>query len=71
MPDETVTAKSACCAFCQVALSDADHVLHGRPDKIDLPAIRLDREMTAIMGLAPTNKQTWQAAAKTIRKGAK
>ena len=39
-PDETVTAKPACCAFCQAALTDADHVLHGRHDKIDLPVVR-------------------------------
>ena len=39
-PEETVTAKPACCAFCQAAPSDADHVLHGRHDKIDLPVIR-------------------------------
>ena len=39
-PDETVTAKAACCAFCQAALADADQVLHGRHDKIDLPVIR-------------------------------
>ena len=32
-PDETVTAKPVCCAFCQSALTEADHVLHGRHDK--------------------------------------
>lgn len=39
-PDETVTAKAACCAHCQAALADADQVLHGRYDKIDLPVVR-------------------------------
>lgn len=39
-PDETVTAKALTCAHCQAALSDADQVLHGRYDKIDLPPVR-------------------------------
>ena len=39
-PDETVTAKAACCAHCQAALTDDDQVLHGRYDKIDLPVVR-------------------------------
>jgi transposase len=39
-PDETVTAKAAACAHCQSALTDADQVLHGRYDKIDLPVVR-------------------------------
>jgi transposase len=39
-PDETVTAKAVACAHCQSALSDADQVLHGRYDKIDLPLVR-------------------------------
>jgi transposase len=39
-PDETVTAKPAACAHCQTALTDADQVLHGRYDKIDLPVVR-------------------------------
>ena len=39
-PDETVTAKAVCCAFCQTALTEADQVLHGRHDKIDLPVVR-------------------------------
>ena len=39
-PDETVTAKAVACAHCQSALSDADQVLHGRYDKIDLPVVR-------------------------------
>jgi transposase len=39
-PDETVTAKAATCAHCQAVLTDADQVLHGRYDKIDLPAVR-------------------------------
>jgi transposase len=39
-PDETVTAKPAACAHCQAALTDADQVLHGRYDKIDLPVVR-------------------------------
>ena len=39
-PDETVIAKAACCAHCRTALRDADQVLHGRYDKIDLPVVR-------------------------------
>jgi transposase len=39
-PDETVTAKAPACAHCQTALTDADQVLHGRYDKIDLPVVR-------------------------------
>ncbi len=39
-PDETVTAKPVACAQCQAVLTDADHVLHGRYDKIDLPMVR-------------------------------
>jgi hypothetical protein len=35
-PDETVTAKAAACLHCQAVLTDADQVLHGRYDKIDL-----------------------------------
>jgi transposase len=39
-PDEKVTARPAACAHCQSALSEADQVLHGRYDKIDLPVVR-------------------------------
>jgi transposase len=39
-PDETVTAKAVACAHCRAALTDADQVLHGRYDKIDLPVVR-------------------------------
>jgi transposase len=39
-PDETVIAKAAGCAHCQTVLTDADHVLHGRYDKVDLPVVR-------------------------------
>ena len=39
MPDETVVAKPVRCAHCQAALAEADHVLHGRYDKIDLPQV--------------------------------
>ncbi len=38
-PDETVVARPVRCAHCQAALDEADHVLHGRYDKIDLPAV--------------------------------
>jgi transposase len=27
------------CVHCQAALAEADHVLHGRYDKIDLPPV--------------------------------
>ena len=38
-PDETVVAKPVRCAHCQSALGEADQVLHGRYDKIDLPQV--------------------------------
>jgi transposase len=38
-PDETVTAKPVACAHCLAMLTDADQVLHGRYDKIDLPLV--------------------------------
>jgi len=38
--DETVTAKAAGCAHCQAALTDANQVLYGRYDKVDLPVVR-------------------------------
>jgi len=38
-PDETVIAKPVRCAHCQTAFGEADHVLHGRYDKIDLPQV--------------------------------
>jgi len=38
-PDETVAARPVRCARCQAALAEADHVLHGRYDKIDLPQV--------------------------------
>jgi len=38
-PDETVSAKPVRCAHCQAAFDEADHVLHGRYDKIDLPQV--------------------------------
>ena len=39
-PDETVTAKVVTCMHCQAGLTEADQVLHGRYDKIDLPPVR-------------------------------
>ena len=43
-PDEVFSAKPVRCAHCQAALGEAalgeaDHVLHGRCDKIDLPPV--------------------------------
>jgi len=38
-PDEIVAARPLRCAHCQAALAEADHVLHGRYDKIDLPPV--------------------------------
>jgi transposase len=38
-PDEIVSAKPVRCAHCQAAFDEADHVLHGRYDKIDLPPV--------------------------------
>ena len=39
-PDQTVTTKAPACAHCHAGLTDADQVLHGRYDKIDLPVVR-------------------------------
>ena len=39
-PDQFVVAKATTCVHCHGALGDADHVLHGRYDKIDLPPVR-------------------------------
>ena len=38
-PDEIVTARPIRCVHCQAALSEADHKLHGRYDKLDLPQV--------------------------------
>jgi transposase len=38
-PDEIVMARPVRCVHCQAALSEADHKLHGRYDKIDLPQV--------------------------------
>ncbi len=38
-PDEIVSAKPVRCAHCQAPLGEADQVLHGRYDKIDLPRV--------------------------------
>ncbi len=38
-PDEIVSAKPVRCVHCQTALGEADQVLHGRYDKIDLPQV--------------------------------
>ncbi len=38
-PDEIVSAKPVRCAHCQAALGEADQVLHGHYDKIDLPPV--------------------------------
>jgi transposase len=39
-PDETVITKAMACMHCQATLGEADHVLHGRYDRIDLPVVR-------------------------------
>ena len=39
-PDETVIARPMCCAHCQAALREDDHMLAARYDKIDLPKVR-------------------------------
>jgi transposase len=39
-PDQTVVTKAPACIHCRVALTEADQVLHGRYDKIDLPVVR-------------------------------
>ncbi len=38
-PDEIVVARPVRCAHCQAALAEADHILHGRYDKIDVPQV--------------------------------
>ena len=38
-PDEVVSARPVRCAHCQATLGEADQVLHGRYDKIDLPRV--------------------------------
>ncbi len=38
-PDETIAARPVQCVHFQAALGEADHVLHGRYDKIDLPQV--------------------------------
>ncbi len=38
-PDETVTARPSRCAHCQAALDEADQMLAGRFDKVDLPTV--------------------------------
>jgi len=39
-PEQTVVTKAPACIHCRVALTEADQVLHGRYDKIDLPVVR-------------------------------
>ena len=39
-PDQVVSAKAAGCRHCGTALSEADHQLHSRYDKIELPRVR-------------------------------
>src|SRR5918994_701492 len=38
-PDETVIARPVCCAHCRAALGEADQMLAGRFDKVDLPTV--------------------------------
>jgi len=74
-PDETVTAKPVACAHCQAGLTDADHVLHGRYDKIDLPVVRpVVPASNAMPGIARAAAASpWQRspqASKTARRSA-
>lgn len=39
-PDEVVVARPVRCLHCQAALGEAEHVLHGRYDKVELPPVR-------------------------------
>lgn len=39
-PDQIIIAKAKSCMHCQAVLGDADHILHGRYDKVDLPPVR-------------------------------
>ena len=38
-PDEVLSARPVRCAHCHEALAEADQVLHGRYDKVDLPRV--------------------------------
>ncbi len=38
-PDEIVSARPVRCTHCQAAFGEADQVLHGRYDKVDLPPV--------------------------------
>ncbi len=38
-PDEVLSARPVRCAYCHEALAEADQVLHGRYDKVDLPRV--------------------------------
>lgn len=39
-PDETIIAKAKRCCHCEAELNDADHKLHSRHDKIEIPSIK-------------------------------
>lgn len=39
-PDETIIAKAKRCCHCEADLNDADHKLHSRYDKIEIPPIK-------------------------------
>ena len=39
-PDETIIAKAKRCCHCAADLKDADHKLHSRHDKIEIPSIK-------------------------------
>ena len=38
-PDETVTARPGCCAYCRARFEESDCVLAARYDKVDLPRV--------------------------------
>jgi transposase len=39
-PDKTIIAKAKRCCHCAAELNDADHKLHSRHDKIEIPSIK-------------------------------
>lgn len=39
-PDETLIAKAKRCCHCEAELGEADHTLHSRHDKIDIPPVK-------------------------------
>jgi len=52
-PDQVVSAKAAGCRHCGAALGEADHHLHSRYDKIELPRVSPPPASRVGAGIAP------------------